>query len=78
MQFILLGELVLIPEGVRIKNLLAQCPVSGRSFQETPWEACQSWTSICPLLIRSHFQLFFFVKELPEPDVVSAYSLSTR
>lgn len=68
MQFLLLWELVLIPEGVRIKNPVSQCPVSGRSLQDMTWEECQNGASICPLLILSHFQLFC-VKELPEPGV---------
>lgn len=76
MQFILLRELFLIPEVVRIKNLVAQCLVSGRSFQDMPWEERENRASICPLLILPHFQLLC-VKELPEPGVVSVYSLST-
>lgn len=39
MQFVLVWELVLIPEGVRIENIMVQCPVSG-SFQVMPWKEC--------------------------------------
>lgn len=42
MQFLLLRDLVLIPEGVRIKNFVAQHLVSGKSFEEMPQEECQN------------------------------------
>lgn len=40
MQFVLGWELVLISEGVRIENIMVQCPVSGRSFQVMSWKEC--------------------------------------